>query len=575
MNIFRTTKLPRQLPVLLLSLGAFLLCVIYFASNPHLVGGAHEARVAYEIEFSQGWTTTDGDVVDLRSLDDIPGFAEHGATILNTLPSEIDPDAEFSFLSKNVVLQVYYNAELAYSYTPESSAEGAFYTAHFNFAPLSTINSESRVTIKLKPVYPEGGSRLSNMYVSGTIKYIHRYVREHGIAFIMSLTVCFIGLAVLVLNFAMRESTELDLLALGGLCILMGIWSGAETLIPQLVVGLDSLIAALDYMALLFVPYPIIQFTSSLLRPKRRELFNRIAFIALILSVASTVLLSVAFNMDMHQLLIITHIQLVLCALLLLCEIMSSFSERGHSLVRGMREANRSILIAFLFFTACALVDFIVFNLNKRGVSDSAFFMRIGLFVLAVTLAINAFRASISFLRRAEQAEAVEAVAYLDALTNLGNRTAWHVMRDEMSDALNDGLVDDVMVCQFDVNFLKKVNDSLGHAAGDRYLKLVADSINRSFGTEGACYRTGGDEFTVIIVGINLNERLEMCSQLLEESLNEQDEMCEDEFTMKTSIAKGFAKVSETKAHTIRSAKELADKRMYAEKRAMKCERTD
>lgn len=51
-----------------------------------------------------------------------------------------------------------------------------------------------------------------------------------------------------------------------------------------------------------------------------------------------------------------------------------------------------------------------------------------------------------------------------------------------------------------DVNNLKKTNDTLGHEYGDRLLFAVASELKEQFGDK--CYRTGGDEFIVLLEGV-------------------------------------------------------------------------
>lgn len=50
-----------------------------------------------------------------------------------------------------------------------------------------------------------------------------------------------------------------------------------------------------------------------------------------------------------------------------------------------------------------------------------------------------------------------------------------------------------------DVNGLKPVNDTLGHAAGDELLQGAAECMEQCFGNYGKVYRMGGDEFAAII----------------------------------------------------------------------------
>ncbi len=54
-------------------------------------------------------------------------------------------------------------------------------------------------------------------------------------------------------------------------------------------------------------------------------------------------------------------------------------------------------------------------------------------------------------------------------------------------------------VLLFDVDHFKKINDTLGHAEGDRCLYLVANKIFAVYGKDGSCYRIGGDEYCVIL----------------------------------------------------------------------------
>ena len=231
------------------------------------------------------------------------------------------------------------------------------------------------------------------------------------------------------------------------------------------------------------------------------------------------------------------------------------------------------MVIAFFIFVACGTIDFLRFVTPLNVPGDAALFIRHGLFAFVVVLAIEAARASFAYITRAKYADTIEVMAFTDALTNLGNRAAWKVMRDEVESSLKEGTLEDAIVCQFDVNFLKRVNDTYGHAAGDRYIKHAANTIQRSFGMEGTCYRTGGDEFTAIITGDALDERLNECRQLFEVSMDEQNVAREGDVAL--SMALGVAHVNETETHTLRAAQSIADERMYSNKRAMKAERRD
>ena len=56
----------------------------------------------------------------------------------------------------------------------------------------------------------------------------------------------------------------------------------------------------------------------------------------------------------------------------------------------------------------------------------------------------------------------------------------------------------DFAIFSVDINGLKRVNDTLGHEAGDELIIGAARSIERALDGLAVCYRTGGDEFVAL-----------------------------------------------------------------------------
>jgi diguanylate cyclase (GGDEF)-like protein len=87
--------------------------------------------------------------------------------------------------------------------------------------------------------------------------------------------------------------------------------------------------------------------------------------------------------------------------------------------------------------------------------------------------------------------------AYHDPLTGLANRALFVERVEEQLIAPRDGLR--TVVLFLDLDDFKIVNDTLGHAAGDRLLAAVADRIKSCVRVDDLAARLGGDEFAVLL----------------------------------------------------------------------------
>ncbi|MEV5599231.1 GGDEF domain-containing protein [Streptomyces sp. NPDC052496] len=117
-------------------------------------------------------------------------------------------------------------------------------------------------------------------------------------------------------------------------------------------------------------------------------------------------------------------------------------------------------------------------------------------------------------------------LAFTDALTGLANRRAVDMRLDEALERhRRDGAVVSLVVC--DLNGLKRVNDSCGHAVGDRLLERFGSVLSLCGailpGTLAA--RLGGDEFCLLTVGPSADEvakvATELCDRAAELELGE------------------------------------------------------
>ena len=94
----------------------------------------------------------------------------------------------------------------------------------------------------------------------------------------------------------------------------------------------------------------------------------------------------------------------------------------------------------------------------------------------------------------------LETLAHTDALTGALNRHA--LLRQGQALVQSAAPGRHVAVCMIDLDGFKAVNDQHGHAAGDRLLQQLAQRLQHLLRTTDQVVRTGGDEFVVVVPGL-------------------------------------------------------------------------
>ena len=139
-----------------------------------------------------------------------------------------------------------------------------------------------------------------------------------------------------------------------------------------------------------------------------------------------------------------------------------------------------------------------------------------------------------------------------DMLTGVMNRNEMNNYVDKLS-AVEDSEPISVGTIFTDLNGLKIVNDEKGHVAGDKLLKAAANALEEVF-DESCIFRAGGDEFTIIVIGIS-EEELKKDIELIRAA--------EEKYDVSFAIGASFA--SDRK--NVRAALRKADEEMYADKK--------
>jgi len=156
-------------------------------------------------------------------------------------------------------------------------------------------------------------------------------------------------------------------------------------------------------------------------------------------------------------------------------------------------------------------------------------------------------------------------MAFSDPLTGVKNKMAYLEDVGSFEQKIEDGSLHDFGLVVFDLNDLKKTNDTLGHDAGDKYIKEGCSLICNSF-KHSPVYRIGGDEFVVFLSGEDYKNRdkiLITFNKTIEENLTSGGVI----------IAFGFADYATLEEKGFMRLFEHADKKMYECKQDLKAKK--
>ena len=160
--------------------------------------------------------------------------------------------------------------------------------------------------------------------------------------------------------------------------------------------------------------------------------------------------------------------------------------------------------------------------------------------------------------------EHIQAQAYTDAMTGVGNKTAYLEKVRRMERKIEEGMAE-FSVIVFDINGLKRVNDERGHEYGDLLINETGSVLKLVFGA--ACvYRIGGDEFISVLENTDESDIALYFRKFSKAIAEVHDES--DEHALTLAVSKGSAVYDRQTDTDYQSVFKRADSDMYRDKEA-------
>ncbi len=536
---------------------AFLLVSIVFIYCMHSAPNSNinlQPQVKY---FTEGWTMDDQQVGKLP-FSYYAKKSKKSLSFFNTIPSNVSNDDIMMFRTKHSETHIYIDGESVYSYGDNKSLPFGTMTGDTCcFVPMKEEYRDK--TIEIRVILHSSKAILLDKIVIGRAESVFRYILRTNFWYVLDILILIVASVgtIIVLLIYYLSHVRIDysfavyyLLLAFELIVFLYFYSN----LFQFQSSKSTTACLIVQIFILLIQCTIVGICKTILRKKGFSVLELISFMIIILMTVLYIF-SVIDPVDF-----ITPI-MIYAPIVVIYALVSSFKKR-----------KTNALATYMFFDLLVLALAIVIgqiffyykNLDTLGVA--IFVNGIILFSLGILSIIE--KNMVNNSNAVVKSKVYKKMAYLDSMTGLGNRLGFHSELSKIQSDSEQGTPITLIIC--DLNYLKKTNDIYGHSAGDNLIITAAACLKNAVNEDASCFRLGGDEFGIIVVGPK--EKGEQIVQRIHSQIDMQNGSAHSSLSL--AIGYSFNTISNKDA----DYKELyhkADKNMYANKRNMHAERRD
>ena len=539
--------------------GRFYLCmaIVIFTFAVLILSLLHANSInpnSETIEYDELWSDESGAVVDFEELMKMGDYVE----IHRRTNGDIINNKDLCFFSKNVYFTVYLDGEVIYDFHPEvPRIFGKSYGVYPHAIPIPVLYKDGNLVIRVENIYPGAAGYIKDVALADGNSFLIGQMQKSGPEFILCMIIFVFGMVLVVIGIVGRYFGErrYEIMSMGAFAVVAALWIATEGRLLPLLTNTPVTIHFVDYMMLGLLPIPTIYFAAYISE-------NKDSIGAMIIGILSTINLTVSIFLtilgkrDYHQLLIISHVLLLATVLLVIFYFVKS------AVLKRVRKSVMHILaLTFVVPLVLGVAEVIRYRINPSNYMSTSSLKYI-LFLFISLVGVYEFVSISNMSKKSQYAEVMEELAYTDGLTGLLNREAYNQEIESVR-----GSNKQLTFVMLDLNYLKQVNDRLGHIMGDKYITGVANILMEAFTNGEKCYRIGGDEFFVITEYTEDNKKWTDAMDKIQSGVDKFNREYEPEIPLSIAIGAAVVKLGE---EDIESVIRKADEKMYEVKKKMK-----
>ncbi|MBQ5770216.1 MAG: GGDEF domain-containing protein, partial [Clostridia bacterium] len=333
----------------------------------------------------------------------------------------------------------------------------------------------------------------------------------------------------------------------GVFAILFSFYTFLETELALFLIKNSRFVYMAKFMLLCILQIPLMETIIVHILPKYRHVASHIVYFNIVNFIFQT-FLHFTGNLDYCSMLPMTHIVTAVSFIPLLIFLLKT----------GVQAY--PYLMAILPMYAGFITDAILINIGTPSYNNN-FFFTIALSLYILFELARLLRMYVYKFHRLVESNTLETLAYTDLLTGLGNRNAY----EEHIKSLSKKTPSETFGCIVsDLTDLKGINDTHGHGSGDLALIEISEAIRHQMPANASCFRTGGDEFVIMIDSID-EHALRKLAQRIKFDVSERAQIRD----LPLLLAMGYGLYHPTDENVPDFVRRI-DTLMYADKRAQK-----
>lgn len=315
------------------------------------------------------------------------------------------------------------------------------------------------------------------------------------------------GILSLIIYFSLRNKTlHLDdnFKLIGIFAICSGLWSINQYNVFSLIIGNSQISYLIDYFCLYLMPAPFSLYIYRMCKERCKKIMGAICAV-------HTLFLLAVFILKIARVKEFFNLLFLFLAILML-EIVLVTGTIIYEIWVEKNTKFKLFMLPLMLVIAGALCDIALYY---WGINSERFLILPGSILISIAiLLISSWKRYLKIIADQEKNDLIIKMADIDLMTQAKNRNAFEKEIVEIS--RNPERLINIHITEFDLNFLKYINDNYGHDIGDEAIRVCYKLINKIVGTKGEVFRTGGDEFIAIT-----NEPIEIIPSELEIMIQE------------------------------------------------------